>query len=406
MPQKKPPPSQCSRLVSKIEPSLTMSITALATQLRSEGKDVIGFGAGEPDMDTPQPIKEAAIQAIQSGKSKYTPAGGLPELKTAIMRRLFTDYQVSFSPNEIVVSCGAKHSLHNAFLAILNPGDEVIVPAPYWVSYPEQIRMAGGVPVPVSTSVSSDFKVTVSQLDAQRTNRTKALIINSPSNPTGSIYTKSELRVLAEWAVAHDIWIVSDEIYDKLIYSDIGHVCIPSLSDAIRQKTILINGVSKTYAMTGWRIGYLAAPSDIATAISRLQSHTTSNPTSIAQYAAIEALTMDQAILNPMIATFNRRRQKMLDLLGAIDGIEMNEPNGAFYAFPKIDAYFGKSTQGGALITDSFTFCEALLSSANVACVPGIGFGAEGYMRLSYATSDEMIASGLSRMSDWLVTLR
>ena len=393
-----------SNVISKIEPSLTMSITALANKLRSDGQNVIGFGAGEPDFDTPEPIKAAAVKAIESGKSKYTPAAGLPELKSAISNRLRADYGVDYNANQIVVSCGAKHSLHNVFYALLNPGDEVIVPAPYWVSYPEQISLTGGVMVPVSTSVDSDFKVTVDVLEKARTNQTKAIVLNSPSNPTGTIYAEEELRAIADWAVSHDLWIISDEIYDKLIYSD-HHVCLPSLSEKIKEKTILVNGVSKSYAMTGWRIGYFAAPEQIAAAVARLQSHTTSNPTSIAQYAAIEAFQMDQSVLNEMRETFNKRRKRMIELLNAMTGISINEPKGAFYAFPRIDALFGKTTKSGKQITNSMTFCEALLEEAQVACVPGIGFGAEGYMRLSYATSDSNIEEGLSRMSAWLESL-
>ncbi|MEK9727295.1 MAG: pyridoxal phosphate-dependent aminotransferase [Candidatus Margulisiibacteriota bacterium] len=397
--------SHLSRVISQIEPSLTMSITALANRLRSEGQNVIGFGAGEPDFDTPDAIKKAAIDAINSGKSKYTAAAGLPELKAAIVDRIQSDYGVDYSPSQIVISCGAKHSLHNVFFAILNPGDEVLVSAPYWVSYPEQIAMTGAKMVPVQTSVDSDFKWRVSDLAAAITPQTKAIVLNSPSNPTGSVYTESELRALCEWAVENDLWIISDEIYDKLIY--VGqHICVPSLSNAIKEKTILVNGVSKSYAMTGWRIGYFAAPEPIAAAVSRLQSHTTSNPTSIAQYAAIEAYRMDQSILDDMKSIFNARREMMIQQLQGIPGISINQPEGAFYAFPKIDALFGKTTTNGKEITNSLTFCEALLEEVNVACVPGIGFGSEGYMRLSYATSDALIREGLDRLSSWVDQLK
>ena len=397
--------SYLSEVVSGIEPSLTMSITALANKLRSDGQNVIGFGAGEPDFDTPEPIKAAAIKAIQAGKSKYTPAAGLVELKMAISERLRLDYGVQYDPNQLVVSCGAKHSLHNAFLALLNPGDEVIVPAPYWVSYPEQIALTGGVMVCVPTTVDSDFKVSVKQLEQVKTDRTKALVMNSPSNPTGTVYTREELMAIGDWAVSNNVWIISDEIYDKLIYDD-PHVCFSTLSEKIKEKTLLVNGVSKSYAMTGWRIGYMAGPEPVASAVARLQSHTTSNPTSIAQYAAIEAFQMDQSILNTMKDTFNSRRQRMIQWLTTIDGIAINDPKGAFYAFPRIDALFGKTTKQGKKIANSMTFCEALLAEAQVACVPGIGFGAEGYMRLSYATSDSNIEEGLARMKAWVETLQ
>ena len=303
-----------------------------------------------------------------------------------------------------MVSCGAKHSLHNVFLAVLNPGDEVIVQSPYWVSYPEQIALAGATMVTVETPATSDFKLTPEALSNVLTDRTRAIVINSPSNPTGSVYSASELMAIAQWAVDHDLWIISDEIYDKLVYKG-EHVCMASLSDAIKEKTILINGVSKSYAMTGWRIGYFAAPAPIAGAVSRLQSHTTSNPTSVAQYAAIEAFQMDQSILADMRTTFNARRHRMIELLSAIPGIDMNEPCGAFYAFPSIATLFGKTTTQGKKITNSMTFCEYLLESANVACVPGIGFGLEGHIRLSYATSDANIDEGLSRLSDWVHSL-
>ncbi len=395
---------ELSKVITNIEPSLTMSITALANKLKADGQNVIGFGAGEPDFDTPEPIKAAAIKAIQNGKSKYTPAAGLPDLKAAIIDRLSADYGVSYKPNQIVVSCGAKHSLHNVFYAICNPGDEVIVPAPYWVSYPEQISLTGASMVTLQTSVKTDFKMSVSDLDDVLTDKTKAIVLNSPSNPTGTVYTQAELRDIANWAVKHDLWIISDEIYDKLTYSE-PHFCTASLSDAIKNKTILVNGVSKSYAMTGWRIGYFAAPDHIANAVARLQSHTTSNPTSISQYAAIEAFQMDQSELNGMIKTFDRRRARMIELLSDIPGISINDPKGAFYAFPRIDELFGKITTSHKKITNSMTFCERLLEEAKVACVPGIGFGAEGYMRLSYATSDENIELGLSRMKEWVLTL-
>jgi aspartate aminotransferase len=395
------PHDSVSQLISGIQPSITMSITALAASLRASGKPVIGFGAGEPDMDTPEPIKAAAIAAIHGGKSKYTPASGLPELKSAIVNRLHADYGIDYTPQNIVVSCGAKHSLHNVFLAILNPGDEVIVSAPYWVSYPEQIALAGGRMISVSTTVESDFKMTVGQLNAHLSSKTKAIVLNSPSNPTGSVYTESELRAICDWAVAHDLWIVSDEIYDKLIY-DTTHVSVPSLSEAIKKRCILVNGVSKSYAMTGWRIGFFAAPAPISDAVSRLQSHTTSNPTSIAQYAAIAAYTMDQSLVHDMVAVFKRRRDTMVERLRTIPGITMNTPAGAFYAYPKIANLFGKSTTNGHKLTDSLSFCEQLLSDALVACIPGIGFGLDGYMRLSYATSDSAIAEGLDRLDAWV----
>lgn len=391
-----------SQLVNKIEPSLTMSITALANKLRSEGEDVIGFGAGEPDFDTPEPIKAAAIKAIEQGKSKYTPASGLPELKDAICSRLKADYGVVYDSSEIVVSCGAKHSLHNVFLAILNPGDEVIVSAPYWVSYPEQIALAGASMVVAETSVETDFKMSVDQLKLLKTDKTKAIVVNSPSNPTGTIYSEDELRAIATWAVENNIWIISDEIYDKLVYDNQKHVSVAALSEVIKEKVILVNGVSKSYAMTGWRIGYFAAPKPVAVAVSRLQSHTTSNPTSIAQYAAIEAFTMDQVILDDMILKFDTRRKLMVKLLGDIDGIYINDPKGAFYAFPKIDALFGKYTKNNKEITNSIDFCEALLEDEKVACVPGVGFGSDEYMRLSYATSDEMIQQGLARIANFV----
>ena len=393
-----------SNTVSNIEPSLTMSITALANKLKADGENIIGFGAGEPDFDTPDPIKAAAIAAIQAGKSKYTPAAGLVELKAAIAKRLMADYSVNYDPNQIVVSCGAKHSLHNVFLALLNPGDEVLVQAPYWVSYPDQIALSGAKMVPIETSAATDFKWSPDDIEQAITPNTKAIVVNSPSNPTGTVYTTDELTAIARVALAHDLWIISDEIYDKLVY--VGHhTCMPSLSEQIQQKTILVNGVSKSYAMTGWRIGYFAAPAEVASAVSRLQSHTTSNPTSIAQYAAIEAFQMDQSILRGMQESFNTRRLKMIQLLNNIPGIIMNQPSGAFYAFPSIANFYGKSTKQGKQIFNSISFCEALLEEAKVACVPGIGFGLDGYIRLSYATSEAQIEEGLSRVAAWVDVL-
>ncbi|RAP32997.1 aspartate aminotransferase [Candidatus Marinamargulisbacteria bacterium SCGC AG-439-L15] len=387
-----------------VEGSITMQISSLAQQMRRDGQNVIGFGAGEPDFDTPDFIKEAGIKAIRDGQTKYTPAAGTVDLKEAIVRKLQRDQNVSYAPDQIVVSCGAKHSVYNVLMALINPGDEVLIPAPYWVSYPQQARLLEGVPVVIDTNEASQFKITPEQLERAITPKTKVLILNSPSNPTGMVYTRSELEALAAVIVKHQIYVLSDEIYEHLIYDNTKHVSIAELGDEIKALTIVVNGVAKAYSMTGWRIGYTASSVEIAKAMGKMQSHMTSNPASMAQAAAQAALDGPQDVVEEMRLAFDERRQQMMRLLSEIEGVTCEMPQGAFYMFPNVSAVFAKSTPDKKL-ANCFDFCQTLLKEAMVACVPGIGFGAEGYLRLSYATSSEMIDEGLTRLKDWVHSL-
>lgn len=398
--------SVISKRASQAEDSITMAITAMAQKMRKDGQDVIGFSAGEPDFPTPKHVREAAYAAIEAGKTLYTAASGIPELKTAICARFLADQGLAYLPENIVVSCGAKHSIFNVLMALVNPGDEVIVPVPYWVSYPDQVSLVGGVSVYINAGESTEFKITAEQLNAVLTPKSKLLILNSPSNPTGSIYTRPELEALAAVILAHPhLLVLSDEIYEKLIYdASIGHVSIASLSEAIKSRTIVVNGVSKAYAMTGWRIGYAASSKEIADVMGKMQSHTTSNPTTPSQWAALAALNGPDTEIEMMRAAFDARRQYMVAALNAIPGIRCLAPQGAFYAFPNVSSCFGKKSKSG-VIKDSASFCEWLLKDALVACVPGSGFGADDFVRLSYATSMENIKTGIQRIQDWVATL-
>ncbi|RQD75931.1 MAG: pyridoxal phosphate-dependent aminotransferase, partial [Candidatus Syntrophonatronum acetioxidans] len=373
-----------------ISPSPTLAISAKAKQMKSEGIDVIGFGAGEPDFDTPEHIKKAAIRAMEEGFTKYTPAAGIPELKEAICKKLKEDNGLDYSPNQIVISNGAKHSLDNIFASILNPGDEVIVPAPYWVSYPEMVKLNDGVPVFIETDSSTSFKVTKKQLEKARTPRTKAIILNSPSNPTGQVYTLPELQMLAEFAVQHNLFVISDEVYEKIIYDDTEHISIASLGPEIKELSVVVNAVSKTYSMTGWRIGYAAAPQDIATAMGDIQSHLTSNPNSIAQKASLEAINGPQDCVAEMREAFLERRDYMVKRIKEIPFLDCLTPQGSFYLFVEVKDAFGKSYKGQK-INDVDDFSSYLLEDFKVALVPGTGFGSPGCVRLSFATSMENI---------------
>lgn len=361
-----------SKRASQAEDSITMAITAMAQKLKKEGQNVIGFSAGEPDFPTPKHICDAAATAVAEGKTLYTPASGIPELKAAVCARLLSDNGLSYAPENIVVSCGAKHSIYNALMAVVDPGDEVIVPVPYWVSYPDQVGLVGGTSVYIHTTEATNFKVTPEQLKAVLTPKSKLFILNSPSNPTGSVYTKAELEALSAVVLSHQrVLVLSDEIYEKLIYDDtVGHVSIASLSEAIKARTIVVNGVSKAYAMTGWRIGYAAAPKEIAVVMGKMQSHTTSNPTTPAQWASLAALKGPDTDIVAMKDAFNERRIYMVAALNAIPGVRCLVPQGAFYAFPNVSALFGKTSKSG-VITNSASFCELLLKDALVACVPG-----------------------------------
>ncbi|MFV9567528.1 pyridoxal phosphate-dependent aminotransferase [Thermoanaerobacter mathranii] len=384
----------------QITPSMTLEITAKAKQLKAQGIDVIDFGVGEPDFDTPDYIKEAAIDAIKNGYTKYTPSSGISELKKAVCDKLLRDNGLKYQPEQIVISNGAKHSIYNALCAILNPGDEVIIPVPYWLSYPEMVRLAYGKPVFVKTKAENDFKITAEELKNAITSKTKALILNTPNNPTGSVYTKEELEKLAKIIEEANIFVISDEIYEKLIYEGC-HISIASLNEKIKELTILVNGMSKTYAMTGWRIGYTASSLKIAKVMSNIQSHTTSNPNSIAQYASVAALSGDETVIKRMVEEFNKRRVYMVERLNKIKGLKSNNPQGAFYVMVNIDEYIGKEING-RIIQSSIDFAKVLIEGANVAVVPALPFGMDNYIRISYATSLENIEKGLNRIEEFL----
>ncbi len=383
-----------------VSPSSTLAIDSKAKAMIADGIDVVAFGAGEPDFDTPQHIKEAAIEAILAGKTKYTPASGTLDLKKAVCRKFMRDNGLEYNPENIVISNGAKHSLMNIFNAICNPGDEVIVPAPFWVSYPEMIKMADGVPVTLMTKEENEFKFTAAELEAAITPRTRALVLNTPSNPTGMVYSKEELAAIAEVVVRHDIYVISDEIYEHLVYGPFP-TSIAALGEKIKDKVIIVNGVSKTYAMTGWRIGYTASSAALAKVMSNIQSHATSNPNSIAQAAAIAALDGPMDAMLEMKAAFDERRKYMTQRINSIEGVSCKEPKGAFYVMMNISKLKGR-VLGGKEIHSSDDFANAFLEKALVAVVPCSGFAADDYVRWSYATSMENIVKGLDRLEEFL----
>jgi aspartate aminotransferase len=384
-----------SKRVQQLSPSPTLAITAKAKALKQEGHDVIGLGAGEPDFNTPDHILQAAKDAMDAGHTKYTASGGIPELKQAIIRKLERDNRLSYQAHQIVVTVGAKHALYNLFQVILDEGDEVIIPAPYWVSYIEQVKLAGGVPVVIEGEEERQFKITPSQLENAITERTKAVLINSPSNPTGMLYTEEELLALGKVCVQKDILIVSDEIYEHLIYGDEKHVSIASLGPQFYERTVMINGVSKTYSMTGWRIGFAAGPAEIIKAMTDLSSHSTSNPTSIAQYAAIAALTGTHEPVEKMKEAFKKRRDYVIQRINSIPGFKCQTPSGAFYAFINIREALNNSN--GKYSTPD-EWAAALLEKELVAVVPGSGFGSNNHIRISYATSMEQLEKALDRI--------
>ncbi len=394
-----------SNKAKQINPSITLEITAKAKELKESGVNVVSFGAGEPDFNTPDNIIKAAIIAMEEGKTKYTPTSGILELREAICSKLKNDNGLLYNPNQIVVSTGAKQSLANAFLAILNKGDEVIIPVPYWVSYPELVKLADGVPVFVNTLKENDYKYTIDDLKQVVTNKTKAILINSPNNPTGSIYSREELLEIAEFAKEYNLIIISDEIYEKLIYDNKEIVSIASLSEDSYNRTIVINGLSKSYAMTGWRIGYSASSVEIAKLMSSIQSHVTSNINSISQYAAIEALTGPQDSIKSMIKEFEKRRNYMIDRINKIEGVSYIKPSGAFYIMVYVGDFYGKNIAGDT-INSSLDFSKSILEEEKVAVIPGIAFGLDGYIRLSYATSMDIIEEGLDRLERYLKKLK
>lgn len=388
---------QLAKRVQALTPSTTLAITAKAKELKDAGVDIIGLGAGEPDYNTPEPIIQAAYASMEKGLTKYTPAGGLPALKDAVIAKLKRDNELTYERSEIMVGVGAKHVLYTLFQVILNEGDEVIIPAPYWVSYTEQVKLAGGVPVIVEATAEHQFKITPEQLEEAMTERTVAVIINSPSNPTGMIYNESELRELAAVAERHDCWIVSDEIYEKLIYDGKQHFSIAQISDAMKARTFVVNGVSKSHAMTGWRIGYVAGPKEVVAPMTDLASHSTSNPTTPSQYAAIEAYNGSQTIVEEMRADFEGRLNEVYPLLQQVKGFHVIRPEGAFYLLP--DVTEAMKHTGYSSVDD---FSKALLEEANVAVIPGSAFGSSTTIRLSYATSIQALREAIQRIQNFV----
>lgn len=383
--------------VSTLTPSTTLAITAKAKEMKESGIDIIGLGAGEPDYNTPDNILEAAYTSMKEGKTKYTPSGGLPALKDAVINKLKRDQQLDYSRQEVMIGIGAKHVLYTLFQVILNPGDEVIIPTPYWVSYPEQVKLAEGVPVLVESSYKTDFKVTAQQISDAVTDKTKAVIINSPSNPSGMIYSKEELQQIADVCKQHDLWIISDEIYEKLLYANETHISIAQLSDDAKERTLIINGVSKSHSMTGWRIGYIAGNKEVVSAMTNLASHSTSNPTTTSQYAAIEAYEGPQDAVETMRKDFESRLERVYPQLNAIPGFEVLKPQGAFYLLPVVSEAVEKT---GFKTVDAFA--AALLTEAKVAVIPGSGFGSPDTIRLSYATSIDLIEEAVKRIRSFV----
>lgn len=403
-----------SKRAGLINPSLTLAITAKAKKMKQEGIDVIGFGAGEPDVDTPDYIKESAKKSMDSGFTKYTPASGIPELKEVVCKKLKIDNNLDYESQEVIVSCGAKHSLYNVIQVLCDEGDEVILSIPYWVSYPEQIKLAGARPIFIDTVEENGFKITPDRLRKVITPKTKLVIINSPNNPTGSVYSREELQWISNILVEEGIYCISDEIYEKIIYDGIEHVSIASLYPGIKRLVIVVNGLSKSHSMTGWRIGYAAGPKEIIQAMSNLQSHSTSNPTSFCQKASITALKAPEETQKMMVAEFNKRRNYIVERLNSIEGVSCCKPEGAFYVFPNVSKLLGKSykpspcTQRlskGKIIEDSISLAEALLEEVKITVVPGSAFGKDSYLRLSYATSMENITKGMDRLEEFVKKL-
>jgi aspartate aminotransferase len=391
-----------SQRAQSVPASPTLAVTAKANELKAKGVDVVGFGAGEPDFDTPDYIKEAAIKALKEGKTKYTPAVGILELRKAIAEKLKRENNLTYAPEQVVVNIGGKHSVYEAMQVILDPGDEVLLPAPYWVTYPEAIKLAGGVVVVMPTDKKNSYKVTPSQLKKAITPKTTMFVLNSPSNPGGFTYTPEELAALAKVLEGTQIWVMSDEIYEKLIYGSTRFVSFAALSEDAFQRTLTLNGFSKAFSMTGWRLGYTAGPRDAMKAMACMQDHMTSNPVTFAQYAAVAALgPQANEAIEKMRVEFEKRAKFMAERLNSIKGVECSEPTGAFYCFPDVSAHYGR-TMNGTRVTGSMDFAQVLLEQANVAVVPGLPFGCDKNVRLSFACSMEQIAKGLDRLEKWL----
>ena len=398
VPSSSPRDKRVSTRIAAIAESATLKVDAKAKALKAEGRPVIGFGAGEPDFPTPDYVVEAAVEACRDPKNhRYTPAGGLPELKQAIVDKTARDSGYVVEPAQVLVTNGGKQAIYEAFAAMLDPGDEVIVPAPYWTTYPEAIALAGGVAVDVLADETQDYKVTVAQLEAARTPRTKVLLFVSPSNPTGAVYTADEIREIGQWVEDNDLWVLTDEIYEHLVYDGVETGSLPVLCPFLADNCVVVNGVAKTYAMTGWRVGWIIGPKDLIKAAGNLQSHATSNVANVSQRAAIAAVSGDLTAVDEMKVAFDRRRKKMVEMLNAIEGIYCPTPLGAFYAYPSVKGLLGK-TYDGKVITTSAELSEYILDKAEVAIVPGEAFGSPGYLRLSYALGDEDLVEGVSRL--------
>ena len=391
--------------MSAISPSLTLAISAKAKAMKAAGEDVVSFGVGEPDFNTPEHIVEAAKTALDQGHTKYTPSSGLLPLRKAICEKLEKDNGLSYEPSQIIVSNGAKHSIFNVCYALLDAGDEVIIPAPYWLTYPEVVKVCGGTPVYLQCKKENKYKFSAAELKAAITEKTKMLIFNSPSNPTGAVYEEAEVREIAKVCEEAGIFVLSDEIYEKLCYNGVKPFSIAKCSEKMQDLTIVVNGVSKTYAMTGWRVGYLAAPKDVAKAIDSFQSHATSNACSISQYATMEALKAPESEIQAMVDVFATRREKLLALIKEVDGVEAVEPDGAFYVMLVVGGLYGKRYNGKAL-TDSISFADALLEAEKVATIPGVSFGADDCVRLSYSLGEVDIEKGLARIKRFVEALQ
>ena len=395
-----------SNRIEQVNPSMTLAIDAKAKEMKANGEDVIGFGAGEPDFNTPERIKQAAIRAIEANDTHYTPAGGTNELKDAIITKMKRDNGLDYDRNQILVSCGAKHSFYNLAQALWEEGDEVIIPAPYWVSFPEMVGLAGAKPVIIETDAAHNFKITVDQIKKVLTPNTRAILINTPSNPTGFAYEKSELEAIAQCALENNLLMISDEIYEWIIFDGFKHTSIASLSKEAQKNCVVINGVSKCYAMTGWRIGYIAADAEIVKKVTKLQGQSTSGPCSISQAASIEALVGPHDDVLEMVHEFEKRRNVMVDQLAAIPGVSCNKPNGSFYSFPDFSELNGKKDRNGKVIQGSLDFTEFLLTEKKVAIVPGIAFGADANARMSFATSLDKIEEGVKRIKEAVELLK
>jgi aspartate aminotransferase len=394
--------ARISARISAIAESATLAVDARAKALKAAGEDVIGFGAGEPDFPTPAHVVEAAAHACRDPRNhKYSPAGGLPELRAAVAAKTGRDSGYEVGADQVLITNGGKHALYNAFATLLDPGDEVLLPAPYWTTYPESIALAGGVPVVLATDASTGFKVTLDQLDAAVTGRTKALVFVSPSNPSGAVYAPAQVEAIGRWAAERGIWVVTDEIYEHLTYGDHAFSSMPALVPELAERCLVVNGVAKTYAMTGWRVGWLVGPRDVVAAAANLQSHATSNVANVSQRAAVAALAGGLDGVGEMRSAFDRRRRTMHALLEAVPGVECVEPEGAFYAFPSFDGVLGRTLRGRR-VTSSLELCAVVLEEVKVAMVPGEAFGAPGYARLSFALADDEVAEGVGRIADLL----